>query len=83
MKKPILKLSQLLALDPTERELCKLENGDYYICFTFKKNDSEMCITYEFDTNDTFLCGYVDLNGEKLCGREITKKDIKILIELM
>lgn len=83
MKKPILEFSELAALGFRKQQSCKLENGDYYYCIVFRKNDNEISITYEYDSNNNFIGGYVDFNCEKLSGRELTKKDIQLLIEIM
>lgn len=59
------------------------DDGDYYQDFVLKKNDSELCITYEFNVKKEFLNGNVSFNGQSLKGREITIKDITTLIEIM
>lgn len=83
MKKPVLELEDLSELNFIALSKEYLENGDFYRCWNFRKNDSEIQITYEFNSKFEFINGYVDFNCEKLNGREITKEDIKLLIEIM
>ena len=83
MKKPVLKLEELSELNFISLSKEYLENGDFYRYWSFRKNDSEIQITYEFNSKFKFINGYVDFNCEKLNGREITKEDIKLLIEIM
>jgi hypothetical protein len=83
MKKPVLEQSELedLGFNFKGREF--LDNRCFYRWWAFRKNDSEIHITYEFNSKNQFVNGYVDFNCEKLNGREITKEDIKLLIEIM
>lgn len=83
MKKPILQLIDLSELNFISLGKEPLENGDFYRRWSFKKNDSEIQITYEFNSKFEFINGYVDFNCEKLQGRELSKKDIQLLIEIM
>lgn len=83
MKKQPFKIVELLELGFKQDKEEELENGDFYICFVFRKNDSQIDITYEYNSKDEFISGYVDFNCEKLNGRELTKKDIQLLIEIM
>ena len=83
MKKPILELKDLSELNFISIGKEPLENGDFYRWWSFRKNDSEIQITYEFNSKFEFINGYVDFNCEKLKGRELTKDDIKLLIEIM
>lgn len=83
MKKPIFTIDELKKLLFVEIEPGQLDHGEYYRWWAFHKNDSELHITYEYSARHQFLLGYVEFNGEKLKGREITVEDIKFLIELM
>lgn len=83
MKKPLLELDELKELGFQSIGKEPLENGDFYRWWVFYKNDCEMHITYEFNEKFDFIGGYIELNGEKLKGRELTKQDIQLLIELM
>ena len=83
MKKPILSLDEFKKLGFQHIGKEPLDNGDFFRWWSFRKNDSEIHITYEFNSKFEFVSGYVDFNCEKLNGREITKKDIQLLIEIM
>lgn len=83
MKKPLLTLDELQELEFQFLGKEYLENGDFFRWWVFYKNDSEIHITYEFNQKFEFTNGYVEFNGEKLKGREITVADIKFLIEIM
>jgi len=83
MKKPILELTELIDLGFICQGRNNLENGDFYRWWSYHKNDSQIDITYEFNSKFKFISGYVDFNCEKLKGRELTKKDIELLIEIM
>lgn len=49
----------------------------------FKKNDSCIDVTTEYDLNDTLKLQYVELNGEKLQGDPIGITELKFLIKLL
>ncbi|MBF2024351.1 hypothetical protein [Flavobacterium psychrophilum] len=83
MTKPILEQSELEDLGFNFKGRLPLDNGDFFRWWSFRKNDSEIHITYEFNKKDEFISGYVDFNCEKLKGRLLTKKDIQLLIEIM
>lgn len=83
MKKPILELVELEELGFISQGKQPLDNGDFFRWWILKKNDSELHITYEFNSKFEFVSGYVDFNAEKLKGKELTKKDIEFLIEIM
>ncbi len=83
MKKPILEMPELKELGFQFLGKEDLEEGDFYRWWVFYKGDSEIHITYEFSKKLVFIGGYVEFNGESLKGRELTKSDIQLLIELM
>lgn len=83
MKIEVLKLDELKELGFVYQGKQYLDDGDFYRWWSFSKNQSEMCITYEFSSKYEFTNGYVEFNGEQLKGREIQKKDVEFLIELM
>lgn len=83
MTTPILSEKELKDLGFKENKRGGLDNGDFYTWFSFRKNGSEIDITYEYEKSKTFISGYVDFNCEKLKGKELTKKDIEFLIEIM
>jgi hypothetical protein len=83
MKKPILTIDQFYSFGFKYQGKEYLENGDFYRWWKLEKNESELHITYEFDAKFNFTTGYVDFNCEKLSGRELTKEDIQMLIEIM
>lgn len=83
MKKPFLKLKDIKTLGFEYLGKEYLEDGDFYRWWKLQKNDSEIHITYSFKSNSDFQSGYVELNGEMLKGRELTKQDIERLIEIM
>lgn len=60
-----------------------LDNGDYYRWWQLNKNDSNIFITYEYTKDGKISGGYIEFNGETLKGKILTKKDIKLLIEIM
>ena len=82
MKKELISPENLIKQFWQEIEGDKLDNG-YYRWWVFYKNDSELHITYEYDSNGNFLSGYIEFNGEALKGREITLLDIQLLTEIM
>ena len=83
MKKPIFTIEELTALGFQEIDGDMLDDGGSYKWWAFYKNDNELHITYQFLNDKTFELGYIEFNGETLKGREITKKDVEFLIELM
>ena len=83
MKKPFLKLEDIETLGFEYLGKEYLEDGDFYRWWKLQKNDSEIHITYSFKSNLDFQSGYVEMNGEMLKGRELTKQDIERLIEIM
>lgn len=83
MIKPVLEQSELDDLGFNFKGRLPLDNKDFFRWWSFRKNDSEIHITYEFNSKNEFISGYVDFNCEKLKGRQITKEDIKLLIEIM
>lgn len=83
MKKQPFKIKELFKLGFIELTGSTLDSGDYYRWWQLKKNDSNICITYEYNEDNTFSLGYVEFNEETLKGREITRKDIELLIEIM
>lgn len=83
MKKPILTIEELKKLQFLEINGDKLDNDGYYRWWAFHKNDCELHITYKYSSNDEFVLGYAEFNGEQLQGREITANDLNLLIELM
>ena len=83
MKKPVLQLEKIIELGFISKGKEYLENGDFYRWWSFKKNDSEIEITYTFNDKFEFIHGYIEINGETLKGRDLTKKDIIMLIEII
>jgi hypothetical protein len=83
MKKPILTLKELKELEFTYNGKHPLDDGDFFQYWSFRKNDSEIHVTYEFSENWIFSNGFVDFNSEKLKGKELTKSDIEFLITIM
>lgn len=83
MKNPILNEQELLEFGFKEHKKGMLDNGDFYTWYSYRKNNSEITITYEYESNRSFISGYVDFNCEKLSGRELTKKDLQMLKEIM
>ena len=59
------------------------EEGGHYEVYEFKKNESEIEVTYEYNQNGTFNNGCIEFNGSVLKGRAITAKDVELLKELM
>ena len=83
MKTEIFTIEELLAFGFKKQGQGELDNDDYYTWYSFRKNYSDITITYEYDKNEKFISGHVDFNCETLKGRTITKKDIQTLIEIM
>ncbi len=83
MIKQVFTIKELLALNFIELERGDLDKHAYYRWFRLKKNECEIDVTYEFDVLNKFTSGHVHFNYELLKGRTITKKDIKLLIEIM
>ena len=83
MKKQMLTETEFKVLGFSELIGDKLDSGDYYRWWEFRKSESNIIITYEYNYKDEFINGYVEFNGEILKGREITIKDITFLIEIM
>ena len=81
--KELLNLEQLYSIGFKKYKGNILDDGDYYFTLIFRKNDSEICITYELDAKDKIIECFVDFNCEKLKGRDITFKDLQLLIEIM
>lgn len=85
MKKPILTLDEITQLGFQQiggNELLD-QDGSYYNWWFYYKGDSQIHITYQYDPNDKFTVGFLEINGEILKGRELQKSDIELLIELM
>lgn len=85
MKKPILTLDELTQLgfqQIGDKELLDQE-GTYYKWWVLYEGESQIHITYEYDANDNFTSGYIEINGEILTGRELLKSDINLLKEIM
>lgn len=82
MKKQLLTPDELTALQFVELDGDTLDSG-YYRWWGLHKNDCELHITYEYNSKDEFVLGYVEFNGEQLQGRDITVDDLNLLIELM
>lgn len=83
MKKPILTDNEFLSLGFQSLDGEELDHGEYYKWWVLYKNDNELHVTYEFNNKGELSLAYVEFNGEKLKGRELTKKDIEFLIEIM
>lgn len=83
MKIEVLKLDELKELGFVYQGKEYLDNEDFYRWWTLQKNDSEISITYEYTSKYKFTTGHIELNGEQLKGRDIQKKDVEFLIELM
>ena len=83
MKKAVLELEELNELGFVYQGKEYLDDGDFYRWWSFRKNESEICITYEFSSKYEFTGGTIEFNGEQLKGCEIQKKDVEFLIELM
>jgi hypothetical protein len=83
MKQPILNEKQLKDFGFISNGKGELDDGDFYEWFSFRKNHSEITITYEYDKNKKFISGHVDFNCEILKGRPITSKDLQILRQIM
>ncbi|AMA49430.1 hypothetical protein [Flavobacterium covae] len=83
MKKPLLLKEELTELGFTIKGTFPLEDGDYYTWFCLKKNDSEIHITYEYNRKAELTSYSVEFNTETLKGRNLTKEDIILLIEIM
>lgn len=83
MKMHILSIQKILELGFKEVPGDKLDRGYYYRWWNLQKNDCELNITYEFNSENKVTNAYADFNGEKLKGRLITLKDIETLIKLM
>lgn len=83
MKEPIFTIEELQNMGFQELEGDTLDNDDYYHWWVFYKGDCELHITYSYTAKGKFRSFYVEMNGEILQGRKITKKDVEFLIELM
>ncbi len=83
MKKQAIKLTELLFLGFTSSDNEPLENGDYYYTVKYRKNDSEICFTYECNNKNKITNCFVDFNCEILKGKPLTKIDVELLIEIM
>jgi len=83
MKKQLITFMGLKIMNFEPSKSKAMNGGDYYQDFVLKKNDSELCITYEFNAEKQFINGNVSFNGQSLKGREINIKDITNIIELM
>ncbi len=83
MKKQLLTEMGLKTLGFSELIGDKLDDGGYYRWWKFSKNDSDIIVTYEYDSKNKFITGHIEFNGSTLQGREITIKDLTLLIELM
>lgn len=51
--------------------------------YQFKKNDSTLWVTTEYDLEDVVILQYVELNAGKLEGETIGIKELKFLMKLM
>jgi hypothetical protein len=83
MKKQILRLVEFRNLGFEYQGTRPLDNDDFFRWWILKKNDSELHITYEYNSRSEFTGGCVDFNCEKLQGKELKKKDIEFLIRIM
>ena len=83
MKEPIFTIEELTALGFQELDGDMLDDGGSYKWWAYNKNNNELHITYQFTNKSEFEVGYIEFNGEQLKGREITKKDVEFLMELM
>ena len=83
MKKELYSSEELQKIDFQELPGSTHDDGGYYTWWVFYKGDSELHITYEYNHDGVFESGYIEFNGEQLKGREITKRDVEFLIELM
>ena len=61
----------------------ELDEGDYYQYWVFSKNDSELSVTYEYNSKNEVAAKIIDFNGQSLKGREIEFKDLLNLISIM
>lgn len=61
----------------------ELDEGDYYRYWVFSKNDSEIQVTYEYNSKNEVTAKIIDFNGQTLKGREIEFKDLLNLISIL
>ena len=83
MKKELATIAELKELGFQELTGDNLDRGGFYRWWGFYKNDSELHLTYEYNSDKKFEKGYLEFNGEVLKGRELTIKDLKFIIEIM
>lgn len=83
MKKELVSIAELKELGFQELPGDNLDDGGFYRWWVFYKNDNEIHLTYEYNSDNKFEKGYLEFNGEVLKGRELTIKDLKFIIEIM
>ncbi|WP_445720256.1 hypothetical protein [Flavobacterium sp.] len=83
MRMHLLSIMKIVALGFKELKGDKLDDNGYYRWWQLQKSDSELAITYEFNSEDKVTHHYVEFNGEQLKGKTITLADIETLIKLM
>ena len=83
MKKAVLDVEDLYDLGFVYQGKEYLDYRDFYEWWVIYKGDSELHITYDYDKHGVFQRGTIEFNGEQLKGRDIQKKDVELLIELM
>lgn len=83
MKKAVLDVEALNDLGFVYQGKEYLDYRDFYKWWVIYKGDSELHITYNYDKYGVFQRGTIEFNGEQLKGRDIQKKDVELLMELM
>ena len=83
MKKEIFTIEELSLLGFVELQGDELDNKDYYRWWKFHKNDSDLYLTYQYNSKNEFQLGYWEFNGALLNGRPVTKSDVELLLEIM
>jgi|GEM_PF-2822595 hypothetical protein len=59
----------------------RCEEEDYYFDWlNLSKNNSDLSVTTEYETNGKFITQYADFNGETLKGKKLELEDLKTLI---
>ena len=61
----------------------ELDEGDYYRYWVCSKNDSELSVTYEYNSKNEVTVKIIEINGQTLKGREIEFKHLLNLISIM
>ena len=82
-KEAMISEAELKALGFKEVQPRCIEEDYYFDWMNLSKNNSDLSITTEYETNGKFITQYADFNGETLKGKKLELEDLKTLIKLM